>query len=259
MMASAWDLLRGDYSTWPDRPFYREVIARHGQPALDVGCGTGRLVLDYVASGLDVDGVDNSPEMLDICRAKAPRPRRRARRSTSSRCSRSTCPAATARSSCLPARSCCSPTRPTPPKRCAASTQHLHPGGVLVMPFMLLWPGRRTPIDGEWSPWYIAGERARPEDGATVRRHQRSRYHLDASAPGHRGPLRTDRRRRDHPHRGPRPHARRPLVHPRAVTGRLRSGRLHRTSTPSASSPSSRRPTTTASGPSSVPVPSSGP
>ena len=59
MMASAWDLLRGDYSNWPDRPFYRVVISRAGQPALDVGCGTGRLALDYVASGLDVDGVDN--------------------------------------------------------------------------------------------------------------------------------------------------------------------------------------------------------
>ena len=50
---------------------------------------------------------------------------------------------------------------------------HLLPGGVLVMPFMFLWPGRRTPADGEWTPWYISGERARPEDGAIVRRHQR--------------------------------------------------------------------------------------
>jgi ubiquinone/menaquinone biosynthesis C-methylase UbiE len=71
MLASTWDLLRGDYSTWPDRPFYRAVIERAGQPALDVGCGTGRLVLDYLVAGLDVDGVDNSPEMLALCREKA--------------------------------------------------------------------------------------------------------------------------------------------------------------------------------------------
>ena len=68
LIAASWDLLRGDYSTWPDRPFYRSIIECAGQPALDVGCGTGRLLLDYLAAGIDVDGVDNSPEMLVLCR-----------------------------------------------------------------------------------------------------------------------------------------------------------------------------------------------
>lgn len=71
LIASTWDLLRGDTSGWPDRAFYRDAISRSGQPALDVGCATGRLVLDYLAEGLDVDGVDSSPEMLAICREKA--------------------------------------------------------------------------------------------------------------------------------------------------------------------------------------------
>ena len=71
LMAQAWDLLRGDYAAWTDRPFYRAIIERRDGPALDVGCGTGRLILDYLQAGLDVDGVDNSPEMLEICRAKA--------------------------------------------------------------------------------------------------------------------------------------------------------------------------------------------
>jgi SAM-dependent methyltransferase len=71
LMAQAWDLLRGDTSDWPDRPFFLEVIRRYGQPVLDVGCGTGRLLLDYLAQGIDVDGVDNSPEMLALCRQKA--------------------------------------------------------------------------------------------------------------------------------------------------------------------------------------------
>ena len=61
MMASAWDLLRGDTSGWSDRPFYRDVIRESGDPVLAVGCGTGRLLLNYLAEGLDVDGVDNSP------------------------------------------------------------------------------------------------------------------------------------------------------------------------------------------------------
>jgi ubiquinone/menaquinone biosynthesis C-methylase UbiE len=42
MKAAYWDLLRGDTSTWADRPFYRRAILRSGTPALDVGCGTGR-------------------------------------------------------------------------------------------------------------------------------------------------------------------------------------------------------------------------
>jgi SAM-dependent methyltransferase len=67
LLASTWDLLRGDTSQWPDRVFYREVIRQAGEPALDVGCGTGRLLLDYMADGVDVDGVDNSPEMLALC------------------------------------------------------------------------------------------------------------------------------------------------------------------------------------------------
>ncbi len=67
MMAAAWDLLRDDTSTWEDRFFYCDLILRHGQPALDVGCGTGRLLLDYLAQGIDIDGVDISPEMLAIC------------------------------------------------------------------------------------------------------------------------------------------------------------------------------------------------
>jgi len=42
-------------------------VATTGQPALDVGCGTGRLLLDFLASGMDIDGVDNSPEILALC------------------------------------------------------------------------------------------------------------------------------------------------------------------------------------------------
>ncbi len=71
LMAEAWDVLRGDTSNWADRHFYLEIIQQYGQPVLDVGCGTGRLLLDYLQQGIDIDGVDNSPEMLAICRHKA--------------------------------------------------------------------------------------------------------------------------------------------------------------------------------------------
>lgn len=71
LMAEAWDVLREDTSNWSDRFFYLELIRQYGQPVLDVGCGTGRLLLDYLQQGIDIDGVDNSPEMLAICIDKA--------------------------------------------------------------------------------------------------------------------------------------------------------------------------------------------
>src|SRR5689334_2637742 len=71
MKAAYWDLLRGDTSAWPDRAFYHAAILRSGAPVLDVGCGTGRLLLDFLATGIEIHGVDNSPEMLEVCRRKA--------------------------------------------------------------------------------------------------------------------------------------------------------------------------------------------
>src|SRR5262245_41463271 len=71
LVASTWDLWRDDTANWPDRAFYLEMIRRYGQPAVDIGCGTGRLGLDYLQASMDIGGVDNSPEMLAICQAKA--------------------------------------------------------------------------------------------------------------------------------------------------------------------------------------------
>ena len=71
MMAKLWDFFRGDTSVWADRAFYLEAIAKYGQPVLDVGCGTGRLLVDYRKQGIDIDGVDNSPDMLVLCLEKA--------------------------------------------------------------------------------------------------------------------------------------------------------------------------------------------
>ena len=77
---------------------FRAFVERDGQPALDLACGTGRLLLPLLREGFDVDGCDISPDMLARCQTRAaatgshpgctPRP-----------CTRWTCHARTAPSS----------------------------------------------------------------------------------------------------------------------------------------------------------------
>jgi SAM-dependent methyltransferase len=52
---------------------YFERFVRSGQPALDVACGTGRLLIPYLMAGLDVDGCDVSADMLALCKERAER------------------------------------------------------------------------------------------------------------------------------------------------------------------------------------------
>ncbi len=50
--------------------FYVGHAVKHGGPALEVGCGTGRIAIPMAMSGLDVTGLDNSAPMLSVCREK---------------------------------------------------------------------------------------------------------------------------------------------------------------------------------------------
>lgn len=50
---------------------YFQTFVEDGQPALDVACGTGRLLLPYLRAGLDVDGCDISGDMVALCREQA--------------------------------------------------------------------------------------------------------------------------------------------------------------------------------------------
>ena len=50
---------------------YAAFVRSSGEPALELGCGDGDPLLDLVALGLDVDGVDSSADMLDRLRASA--------------------------------------------------------------------------------------------------------------------------------------------------------------------------------------------
>jgi SAM-dependent methyltransferase len=53
--------------------YYRAIVERYGEPALDLGCGTGRILLPLLRAGLDIDGCDVSPDMLALCRKQAAR------------------------------------------------------------------------------------------------------------------------------------------------------------------------------------------
>lgn len=55
----------------PEIAYYSEVVATGGGPALDLGCGAGRLLVPMLQAGLDVDGVDVSGDMLAHARAAA--------------------------------------------------------------------------------------------------------------------------------------------------------------------------------------------
>lgn len=56
-----------------EEPVVREMVARHpAGDALDAACGTGRHAAHLAAAGHRVVGVDATPEMLEVARAKVP-------------------------------------------------------------------------------------------------------------------------------------------------------------------------------------------
>ena len=60
-------------TTGPEIAYFQRLIERYGQPALDAGCGTGRLLIPFLRAGLDVDGCDVSGDMLAYCQQAAER------------------------------------------------------------------------------------------------------------------------------------------------------------------------------------------
>ncbi len=163
LMAQSWDVLRGDTSQSADRFFYLKLIQTYGQPVLDVGCGTGRLLLDYLAQGIDIDGVDNSPDMLALCRHKANAlglaptlyeqyletlslPRQY-------------------RTIAIPSSTLQLVIDPAMAVQCLQRlAAHLLPGGIVASPFMTVWK-TGDPLEREWEQTAV-----RAEDGATFRR-----------------------------------------------------------------------------------------
>ena len=53
-----------------DIPFYVEEALRAGGPVLELGSGTGRITFPVAGAGVDIVGVDFSPQMLAVARGK---------------------------------------------------------------------------------------------------------------------------------------------------------------------------------------------
>jgi len=168
LIATFWDLLRGDTSNWPDRFFYRDLMQVYGQPALDVGCGTGRLLLDFLSQGIDIEGVDDSPEMVAILREKARKlgvtptlfEQKMELLSLPRKYMTIIVPSSSFQLLCDPGPAAEAMTR---------FFHHLLPGGVLAMPFMT-WSA------GDSFEFERVQTATRPEDGAVVRRTSIERY-----------------------------------------------------------------------------------
>ena len=66
------------YATMPqlgrDAEFYRELAREGAGPVLELGCGTGRVLLGIAAEGAPCTGLDRSPSMLNALRAKSAPP-----------------------------------------------------------------------------------------------------------------------------------------------------------------------------------------
>ncbi|HEV2217745.1 MAG TPA: class I SAM-dependent methyltransferase [Candidatus Dormibacteraeota bacterium] len=87
MGASDDAILHADSGTWhhgliarwwaefteaePDEiAYFRNALRTSGEPVLDLGCGTGRILLPLLADGVDIDGSDISADMIAMTAAK---------------------------------------------------------------------------------------------------------------------------------------------------------------------------------------------
>jgi SAM-dependent methyltransferase len=73
---TAYDELGAAYDAWcesvvEDIAWYVGLARESGGPVLEIGVGSGRVAVPTALAGIHVVGVDNSPVMLDLARAKA--------------------------------------------------------------------------------------------------------------------------------------------------------------------------------------------
>jgi len=63
-----------------DLPFYVDLAKKFGGPVLEIGCGTGRVLLPIARQGIAIHGVDNSLPMLGVLKTHLRQESREVRR-----------------------------------------------------------------------------------------------------------------------------------------------------------------------------------
>jgi SAM-dependent methyltransferase len=58
------------YATRPDVAFYVEIARESRGPVLEIGCGTGRVLIPTARAGIPIVGLDSSEAMLAECRRR---------------------------------------------------------------------------------------------------------------------------------------------------------------------------------------------
>jgi len=66
--AEFYDILHSSYDA--DLKMYLDLAQEHGDPLLELGCGTGRLLIPLAAAGYAVTGLDLSRDMLTRCQER---------------------------------------------------------------------------------------------------------------------------------------------------------------------------------------------
>ncbi len=59
-----------EYQTRPDVSFFVDLARQARGPVLELGCGTGRVLIPAARAGVEITGVDLSPQMLAVCDRK---------------------------------------------------------------------------------------------------------------------------------------------------------------------------------------------
>jgi SAM-dependent methyltransferase len=67
-LARYYDLENADFTE--DLDYWLDLAEEHGDPILELGCGTGRVLLNLARRGHAITGLDNSPDMLARLQAK---------------------------------------------------------------------------------------------------------------------------------------------------------------------------------------------
>jgi len=70
LAAETWALMGGN-EPGSDLLFFEDAIRTGGGRALDLTCGSGKHLIPYLKAGLEVEGVDASQPLLELCRSRA--------------------------------------------------------------------------------------------------------------------------------------------------------------------------------------------